>query len=565
MIMIERRRFFTKTRGARWAGVCKALVSLAVVVSLAASLCAPAFAVDAPGPKKRLWIAGNPIDAYAIVCGADDYGAAEELARYIEAATGAALPLLPDTEAADHEICVGQVDRIGARSGYGDLKNDGFVVKVTGGDLFIRGDTARGTLYGVYGFLEKYVGWRFIHRDTDWLKPGDASLEEGLFWKYEPPFEYRQLDWRCTFDDAWQAKNGENYLDFPWAGGDSGFVHTLGELSELHNDFTGQPCLSDEAVLETVIKNVCRLLDENPGCRIVSVSQNDNPNYCRCPRCQATDAEEGSPAGTLLRFVNAVADDIKDDYPDVSVETLAYTYTRKAPKLTRPRDNVIIRLCSGECCFSHPLSDSTCPENAAFRQDLAEWGKICDRVYIWDYVTNFANYVAPFPNFRVLRENMRFFAENHAVGMYPEGNYTSESGEFGELRAYLLGRLMWDPYMTEEEYEDYMNDFLEGYYGAAAPYIREFIDFTLAASEDRCFGIWQEDPFDIIPREVYEARFNEIEGWWNDAETAAGENLERVQRSRLQWTYIKLLMGRDDEDTRTFFSTMRDLGILLHE
>ena len=187
-------------------------------------------------------------------------------------------------------------------------------------------------------------------------------------------------------------------------------------------------------------------------------------------------------------------------------------------------------------------------------------------MYIWDYVTNFANYVAPFPNFRVLRENMRFFAENHVVGVYPEGNYSSESGEFGELRAYLLGRLMWDPYMTEEEYDGYMNDFLEGYYGAAAaPYIRKFIDFTLAASEDRCFGIWHEDPFQIVPREAYEARFDEIEGWWDDAEEAAGENIERVRRSRLQWTYIKLLMDRADEDTSAFLSTAQEMNILLCE
>lgn len=555
----------TRFRLNRRGNAAKALVSLVVVISWAVGLCASAFAADMPQSEKRLWIAGNPIDAYTIVYGADRE-AAEELARYIEAATGVTLPLLPDTESAGHEICVGQVDRAGSQAECGGLANDGFIIQVADGDLLIRGDTALGTLYGVYEFLEKYVGWRFIHKDTDYLKPGDVSLEEGLFWKYEPPFEYRQLDWFCTFDDAWQAKNGENYLDFPWAGADNGFVHTLGELSELHNDFTGQPCLSDEAVLETVIKNVRRLLDEDPDCKIVSVSQNDNMNYCRCPRCQATDAEEGSPAGTLLRFVNAVADDIRDDYPDVSVETLAYQYTRKAPKLTRPRDNVVIRLCTIECCFSHPLSDSTCPENAAFRQDLAEWSRICDRVYIWDYVTNFGCYVAPFPNFRVLRENMRFFAENHAVGMYPEGDYQSESGEFGELRAYLLGRLMWDPYMTEEEYDGYINDFLDGYYGAAAaPYIRKFIDFTLAASEGRCFGIWHEDPFEIIPREAYEARFDEIESWWDDAEEAAGENIERVQRSRLQWTYIKLLMDRSDEDTRAFFSTVQEQGIYLAE
>lgn len=559
--MIEHRRFFAETRGVRWASVCKGLVSLAVVISLAVGLCVTAFAADAPRPKKGLWIAGDPIDAYAIVCGADRE-AAEELARYIEAATGVALPLLPDTEAAEHEICVGQIDRVGSQAECGGLKNDGFIIQVTGGDLFIRGDTALGTLYGVYGFLEKYVGWRFIHKDTDYLKPGDVSLAEGLFWKYEPPFEYRSIDWLCTDDGAWRKKNGINHLDFPWIG----WAHTLGELSELNNDSTGQPCLSDEKILETVKKNVRRLLDENPGCKIISVSQNDYPYYCDCPQCQATDAEEGSPAGTLLRFVNAVADDIRDDYPKVSVETLAYQYTRKAPKRTRPRDNVIIRVCASDCCYSHPLSDPGCEANAVLQRDLAEWSKICDRVYIWDYTTNYGYYIAPFPNFRVLRDNMRFFANNHAVGMFPEGNCESESsnGEFAELRAYLLGRLMWDPYMTDEEYDGYMNDFLEGYYGDAAPYIRKFIDFTLEASAGKCFDVWQA-PFDIISQEVYETRFDEIEGWWDDAEAAAGENLERVQRSRLQWTYIKLLMDRDDEDTRAFLSTVRDLGILLYE
>ena len=67
--------------------------------------------------------------------------------------------------------------------------------------------------------------------------------------------------------------------------------------------------------------------------------------------------------GTLLRFVNAVADAVAERYPDVLVDTLAYQYTRNVPKLTRPRRNVIIRLCSIECCFRHPLTDETCPEN----------------------------------------------------------------------------------------------------------------------------------------------------------------------------------------------------------
>lgn len=550
--------------------ICQKLLSLIVViVCLFSFFSAPAFAVDqcedtkvtgmdAARAGKHIRIAGNPIESYVIVYGTER-DAAEELAHYLGKATGSVLPLIPDTQSAEYEICIGRTDRPGSQFGSDRPERDGFVIKVSDGNLYILGDSELGTLNGVYEFLEQYVGWRFIHRDTDYLKRGDVTLDEGLYFRYEPPFEYRSIDWLCTDDDAWRKKNGINHLDFPWIG----WAHTLGELSELHNDSTGQPCLSDESILEMVKKNVRRLLDENPDCRIISVSQNDYPYSCDCPSCRAIDAEEGSPAGTLLRFVNAVADDIRNDYPGVSVETLAYQYTRTPPKITRPRDNVIIRVCASDCCYSHSLSDPECVANAALQRDLAGWSKICERVYIWDYTTNFGHYIAPFPNFRVLRDNMRFFADHHAIGMFPEGNCESRSsnGEFAELRAYLLGRLMWDPYMTEEEYDGYINDFLEGYYGTAAPFIRKFIDFTLGASEGKCYDVWQA-PFDIIPQEVYEARFDEIECWWDNAEAVAAEYLDRVQKSRLQWTYVKLMMFPDEREERLFSQTIEKEGIL---
>ena len=50
---------------------------------------------------------------------------------------------------------------------------------------------------------------------------------------------------------------------------------------------------------------------------------------------------------------------------------------------------------------------ATCdsPESAAFRQDIADWAKLCDRLWVWDYVTCFSNYLLPFPDLRVLDDN----------------------------------------------------------------------------------------------------------------------------------------------------------------
>ena len=159
-------------------------------------------------------------------------------------------------------------------------------------------------------------------------------------------------------------------------------------------------------------REVLDAIRENPTKKIVSLTQNDNQKYCRCAQCAATDTQEGSPSGTLLRFVNAVAEAVEDaGFTNVEIDTFAYQYTRKPPKITVPRQNVIVRLCSIECCFAHPLNDPLCTQNVKFSEDIVRWSEICERLYVWDYTTNYSNYLGPFPNFGVMQENMRFFAE----------------------------------------------------------------------------------------------------------------------------------------------------------
>lgn len=419
--------------------------------------------------------------------------------------------------------------------------------------ISICGGNGRGVIYGVYAFLEKYAGMRFFMPGLETLGNGDIAVNEGF--AFTPVFEMRQSDWQCGNSDVdWCVKNGVNHRVIPEEMGGhvkyGGFVHTMERLVGVPQN--QQPCLSDPAVLEKAKASVREILKNDPTVTIVSVSQNDNYNYCKCEKCAAVDAEEGSHAGTLLRFVNAVAADIAEEYPHVVIDTLAYQYTRNVPKITKPLPNVCIRLCSIECCFSHPLNDRTCPENDKFFRDILDWNKICDRIYIWDYVTDFSYYIPTFPNFGVLRENMRFFAEHGVKGMYPEGNYNSPaSGEFGELRCWLLAKLMMDPYMSTTDYYRYMDEFLAAYYGEGWRYIRAYIDYTCAEAAGVHMKIW-DNPFSIIPKDKYEAMEETIELWWNKAEELAGDRLAYVQRSRFQWRYIKLMLHPDAVEGKKF-------------
>ena len=448
-----------------------------------------------------------------------------------------------------------------ARDSYEIAAADDGTVTITGGN-------GRGVIYGVYAFLEKYAGMRFFMPGLETLGSGDVVVDAGF--SHEMIFEMRQSDWQCGNGDVdWCLKNCINQRDIPSSKGGSikygGFVHTAASLTGVGANV--QPCFSDPEILEKAIANVRAILEADSSVTIVSVSQNDNTNYCTCKTCSAIDKEEGSHMGSLLRFVNAVAEDIEDDYPNVIIDTLAYQHTRQAPKITKPRDNVCIRLCSIECCFCHPLNDPDCKENAAFAKDIEDWSKICDRIYIWDYVTCFSYYVQTFPNFGVLRENMRFFAEHGVKGMYPEGNYNSpQSGEFGELRCYLLAKLMADPMMGEEEYRRHMDEFLEAYYGEGWTYVRDYLDWFVgeASSNKKHMNIWNPILYTVQKNKIQSMR-DTLEEYWDKAEALAGDRIDAVKRSRLQWELVKLMLKADPEKAEAFCAEIQKQNVMWQE
>ena len=451
--------------------------------------------------------------------------AASELQSYLKKISGVELPIVTDAEAEkEYEILVGYTNR--SAEGQFDTKKlgaEGFVIETVGKKLFIAGSGVRGALYGVYTFLEDYLGCRFYASDYEKIPVRDILGVQPIERDEQiPVFEYRDIDFVTSRQNNFQPKLKLNgvYNNSPAEYGGKieyigGFVHTLEnwisvkeyfadhpEYFALNEDGTrqsgwgAQPCLSNPDVMNLVKEKVRSLLKDRPDAKIISISQPDNGTAqkpCMCPECRKIYEEEGAYSGAQIRFVNAIAEEFAADYPDLKFDTLAYHHTRSICK-TPPADNVIVRFCTIECCFSHPLG--TCRDVYAMAgsektisEDISDWAKVSDKLYVWDYTTNYVESVTFFPNFKVLRENAKFFADNHVIGVYEEGNFFSETCDFPELRSYVMAKLLWNPYMSEEEYQNYINDFLKGYYGRGWKYIREYIDLGQKLVEDKHFGI----------------------------------------------------------------------------
>ncbi|MCI8543803.1 MAG: DUF4838 domain-containing protein [Lachnospiraceae bacterium] len=537
-------------------------------------------------PIKKVLICGKDISEYAVVCpkGASPFltEAAETFVRIIREAIGQELRVMDEDGAAAYEIVIGTTNRDTelVRQSRASLKNDGYAILGEGSRLFITGGNDRGAGYGVYSLLEDYMGVRFYASDCTVIHEAQTvEVPEGIRVLYSPVLEYRDLNWydyiknhdfasrnkvNCTGGKRTDVPDTSLYAE--------GFVHTLSALTEEPHVPDVQPCLTDEAVYRKVLGNVRKWLAKNPGAAIISVSQNDSyPEGlgCQCEKCRAIDEAEGSPMGSLLTFVNRIAGEIRAEYPDVQVDTLAYRYTRKTPKTIVPADNVIIRLCSVECSFAHRMDDADCEENAAFRQTIEDWAKVSDKLYIWDYTTDFAHYLAPYPNLHILWDNVRFFKEHNVVGVHEQGNYQAVSGEFGELRGYLLAKLLWNPDMTKERYFELMDEFLQDYYGEGWRYIREYIDRTAQKAAKSHMHL-DDRPERYLPLESDEDRdfAREMTGLWEKALEAAGteEYRNHVRKSKIQDEYYNLYMDFDGqvERNRALYQSLKEFGIAYH-
>ena len=323
-----------------------------------------------------------------------------------------------------------------------------------------------------------------------------------------------------------------------------------------------QRCLTNPDVLAITIQNARTTLLNNPNAKIISITQNDNQDYCQCDNCQAMDNALGGPSGTNIWFVNQVAEALEAEFPNVQFDTFAYQYTRSAPKNIVPRDNVIVRLCSIECCFAHPLEvcghergenmiEQAMEKPSSFAKDLKDWSEITNTLYVWDYTTDFREYLLPFPNFHVLSPNIQFFASHNVKGVFEQGNHTGgKSGEFGELRAYIIAKLLWNP---EADVEYHMMDFMRHYYGEeAAGYIKEYIDL-ITNKNTQISHLFIFNRSDEIFH-LTSAERKKIDKLWADALASDITEQQRlnIERSQLSYRYYKAAKLYDEFSLLSF-------------
>ena len=531
----------------------------------------------APEITTPMYIAEDGESDFVIVTPADAdeciVTAAEEMQTYLEKICGAKLDVIAENKyTGGKAIVIGDTDIVNVETS--DIKEDGFRLYSDGEILAVEGPNSRGTLYGVYTFLEEYLGVRWFTPKLEVVPENeDVVIDASIDRKVEPSFAVRRNS-QSGADDAYRAKTKINvsfYNEADAYGGAMTWVMwdvTLDRLvpDALYKDHpeyfamnpdgtrtTDHVCLSHPEVLEVAVENARKaILDCKYDAKYIHIGQKDNSNYCYCETCSALYDEYGSVSAPTIIFTNAFADALDDEFPYMTFTFYAYGETDRPPQKgdLRCNSNVVPVLCQlHRACRSHPLTECGAIDeqkptfNSLFveqdtmvAKDHAQWVKIADRTFIYDYTINFINTAMFFSNFETMQSTMKYMYDIGITGYVyncGDGHYAA----YNQLRNYLLCKLQWD---VNADVEYHMMDFLKAYYGeAAAPYMKKIIDVQTAHTKATAHA------FDFSWH--YQAGFysnegvNTLNALWDAALSAdvTPEQKFNIEVDNLSWEYFK--------------------------
>lgn len=507
--------------------------------------------------------------------------AAAELQDGLRRMGGSDIPVVTESaDASGWRFCVGATRTAAVATNAAKVAawayDEIFIGPVDGG-IVLTGHPTRGALYAVDTLLEEGYGVRWW-TSIECFYPHRPALPCPRFSRrHAPKILYRESYFKDAFNADFKVRCKGNfssltrYMLEPMEfiprekGGDHRLHFFEGRRSAYHSFFqilpperhfaahpdwysmgtngvrqTTQLCLSNDEMTEAFVREARRILRADSDVDFISVSQNDASTFagmapCACPSCRAIEEEEGGVhSGPILRFANRVAEALEREFPNVRIDTFAYSYSRQAPRKAKARHNVIVRFCDIGCPVAYPMDTKGVDVCEKWMRELVAWNRVAPgRLFVWDYVANFKNYMLPHPNLYALAENVRVFADGGAVGLFEQGDALCEAGDFCRLKHYVLSHVMWD---TSADEHRLIDEFLRGYYGeAAAPHLKAYLDLVnrpaiLSRVRTSCYHA-DTDDFMVLSalHGAWEAMTNAVSAAEKVGEPYAG----RVRREKL--------------------------------
>ena len=504
-----------------------------------------------------------------------------------------------------------------------EIEDDTFIPKFTvrflGGNRYVgsddgsagaaskaNGNYTMGNLYGDrMTFAYRTGDWRWVHTINHLA---DIDIHYYDYETFECPecnTEYRadetipgtDTDWEDAGDGVSCPTCGNatfrDFINHIYSLSGYDIANYIGMSNEPSGHVRFQPCLTGinpitgRSLAGEVVDGANRWLRESAAAghvndRFISVSQYDASwqyGGCECASCKAMENLTGSAAGNWIWLCNQVANSIKDDYPNIMVNTISYLYTVEAPVNIKAEDNVSVFICTNDYCAAHPWNECGVSLRYGSASDMtkrvSEWQQVCDHLYGYDYYRSMGDNRWLYPIQYQMYYNYKWYYDLGFEGVY--SYMLDEPDNFGGLNAYLASKMMWNPDMTLDEYQALIDDYCIAAYGPGGDSISEIIKLYHERSSENCWSMCTTNYFDIMPSSaelIYDGNniyavidtsfVDEVEALFDDAfskaETTA--QTEAIEKEYINFCYYKL---RDLHNISDYYLLAPDFDMTAEE
>lgn len=164
--------------------------------------------------------------------------AATEFQRLLALSSSVEVPIAGDTlPTSSREIVIGLTNRTPGNM-QDSLQEDGFVIRTEGRSLLINGGSEKGTLYGVYTFFDKYLGYRcYSPKVFKYPTLDRVEIASGINDRQVPVNRYRNTFYDVASDPFYADWHKLDHMKPDWGL----WVHTFATLLPPEQYFAQHP------------------------------------------------------------------------------------------------------------------------------------------------------------------------------------------------------------------------------------------------------------------------------------------------------------------------------------
>ena len=233
-----------------------------------------------------------------------------------------------------------------------------------------------------------------------------------------------------------------------------------------------QYCFSSEKTYQAIKAFVLEEYGRGPrDARWFMITPDDNDKVCTCASCRKLGNTAKSATAAVVVLLNRLTKEFPLDY----FYTTAYRTTREAPKI-RLADRAGVLLSTIDLPKSPQLKMET-PSVREFTTLLQSWKAQTSHIYLWDYISNFDDYITPFPVLRRVQRQLAYFKKMGVDGLFLNGSGYDYS-PFDDVKTYVLSAVMIDPSLS-------VSDLVKRYHQRFYPISADLLTSYLLDIEDR--------------------------------------------------------------------------------